>query len=191
MSIFSHLWCGCLSSTYSPNWLVSNDNLGPVSDRLLEGIELTLAYLIGSSILSFFKHFSNAYHSVKSTCLSFGNFLGDNLICFSIQRSSLRMTNNTPIKIKIFSLWGSDLSSECSSVCCTYILTGDLDFWINHSFNCSNVHSDWRDNDIKSGFIELCLVKSIIDECVDWCKWSIGFPVASDNEFSSWFHVWI
>ena len=53
MSILSDLWGGSLSGSNGPDWLVSDDDVGPVVALLSDGIQLSIIDILGLSRFSF------------------------------------------------------------------------------------------------------------------------------------------
>jgi hypothetical protein len=47
MGVLSDLWGSGLTGSNSPNWLVSDDDLGPVLAHLSDGIELSIIDILG------------------------------------------------------------------------------------------------------------------------------------------------
>lgn len=184
MGFLSHFWGGSFTSSNGPDWLVSNDNLGPVLDRALESIELCSQHIIGGSILSLLEVFSDANNGIQSSFLCLCDLGSNDRVSLTEKISPLRVTNDNPVDIKVLQLFGADLSGECSLAGLAHILRSDDNIWIGQCFDRGDVHCYWSNDNFDLGIIKLGLVDDIIDEVLDRLHGAIALPVATDDVFS-------
>ena len=99
-----------------PNWLVCNDNLGPVADVLLDELQLSWGifwkanldklHLVEDNFFSFtgfslFELLANAWNNTEPSFESFLDLLSDELIGLAKDVSSLRVAEDHPVDAKI------------------------------------------------------------------------------------------
>ena len=161
MSILSDLGSGSFSSADGPDWLISNDDVRPVSNRGFDGIELCLKNIICSSSFSLFKSLSNTKNGFKSCTLSLGYLTGNDIICLTEELSSLGVSYKSPLKSKINNLLGTDLASKCAVAACADVLGGYEHIRVEHSLCRCDMKSDGGDNNLNTVRIEFHGVQSI------------------------------
>lgn len=136
MSFLSLLRGGNFTSSNSPDWLISDNNISPLSfgNFINDSLELSGINFTCLSRFSFFELFSNAEHNVK-TILDGNLSLDCNIfVGFSEKCSSFRVTSQCPFNIKIFKLISCDISSVSSSSVLRDILSTDFNIRIFQVF---------------------------------------------------------
>merc|ERR1740130_2109804 len=127
MSILGLLWSGNFTCSNSPYWLISDNNITPLSlgKFINNGLELSGINFTSLSRFSLLKLLSNAKHNVK-TILN-GNFGLDSnlLIGFFEKSSSFGVTSQGPFNVQICKLIGCNVSSISSSSILRDILSAD------------------------------------------------------------------
>ena len=116
MNILSLLWSCYFASSDCPNWLVGDDNLGPVADVFLDDFfqntfEIWKAYLdelhlVEDNFFSFtgfslFELLANAWNNTEPSFEGFFDLLSDELIRLAKDVSSLRVAEDYPVDAKI------------------------------------------------------------------------------------------
>jgi len=187
MSFLSLLRGGNFTSSNSPDWLISDNNITPLSfgHFINDGLELSGINFTCLSRFSLFELFSNAEHNVE-TILD-GNFsLKCNIfVGFSEKWSSFGVTSQGPFDIEICKLIGSDISSVSSSS----ILRDILSTYLNiRSFqillNRGHMKIGWSNNNFNFWFIEFSFSENLFWEGINEFHISVGFPVSSDDVVS-------
>jgi hypothetical protein len=116
VNILSLLWSCYFACSDRPNWLVGNDNLGPVADVLLDELQLSWGifwkanldklHLVEDNFFSFtgfslFELLANAWNNTEPSFESFLDLLSDELIGLAKNVSSLRVAEDYPVDAKI------------------------------------------------------------------------------------------
>lgn len=159
MDLLSLSGWSCLTSSNSPNRLISNNNIGPLflSEFLFV---YRYKYLTLNSSQLFFNNFhciswfsvsqflshtgNNFYLVIKSQ----SSLLSDNFAAFSIILSSFGMSQNCPWDTQILYVFNTDLSSIGSEFGEWSILDCDLHILIKIGLDPWNMEEDWSNNDI-------------------------------------------
>lgn len=159
MGILCDLWSGSFTSTNSPDWFISNNNIAPVINMLSNGIQLSFIHCSRISWFSFFKLFTNTCHNTHSSVKSQFSLESNLSISFTIDSSSLRMSCEAPIDscFCYHACW--QLSSECTISCKWNILASYLNGWVcNCTLNCWDMECGWANNDINFGCVKFKVV---------------------------------
>ena len=166
VGLLSLLWGSDLTGTDGPDWLVSNDDIAPMSNSELISNSLKLSSVnnVGLSGLSLLELLSNANHDVHSVINGDLGLDGNILIGLTKERSSFGVTGEGPLDTNIGELISGDISSESTSSILRHILGRDLDILLNHGLNSGEMDISWGDNDLNVVLIELNLVKGLGDK---------------------------
>jgi len=70
MGLLSNIWSSSLTSSNSPDWLICDDNLGPVVALLADSIELSSIDIFGFSGLSLLEELTDACKDCQSSITS-------------------------------------------------------------------------------------------------------------------------
>jgi hypothetical protein len=133
VSLLSLFWGGNLSGTNSPDWLVSNNNIAPLSlcKLVSNSLELSGIYFIGLAGLSLLKELTNADHDVHAVLDCNLGLDSDVLIGLTEEGSSLGVTSKSPLDANISELVSSDISSVSTSSILGYILSRNIDLLVS------------------------------------------------------------
>ena len=112
MSLLSDFWSGNFTSSDSPDWLVSDNDVGPVVALSSDGVELSLVNFLGDATFSLFLELSNACKDAESSIEGKLGLLGDIGVSLSVKGSSLGVTGEGPLESSILEHTGRELSSE-------------------------------------------------------------------------------
>ena len=93
MGLLSDLGSCGLSGTNSPDWLVRNNDLGPVVTQLTDSIELSSVHVVGSSRFSLLEELTNACKDGQTCINSDLGLFGNILVGLTVQGSSLGVTS--------------------------------------------------------------------------------------------------
>lgn len=185
MSFLGNLRGGCLSRANSPHGLVGNNDVRPVLDLLADGVQLSLVNLSGFARFSLLKVFSNACKNCESVIDGSLGLGGDIVVCFSVQRSSLGVTSESPRDSHILDHLAGVLSSESSVACQRKVLRSNMHIGVgNGTLNGAKMKSSRGHNDLNSAWVELKGVKNFSWERLSESQRSIALPVSSDEILS-------
>ena len=134
VGILGNLWSGSLSSSNGPHWLIGENDLSPVGDAVLDSVKLSFEDIVGLLSFTFSQSLSNTEDCVKARLLRSENLLGNNGISLAEESSSLRVSNNCPLELKVLDLIGTDFTGESSILFCRDVLGRDLNVRIKHGF---------------------------------------------------------
>jgi len=113
VSFLSLLWSCDLTGTDSPNWLISNDDLTPVSliELIGDGFKLSSVDLSGLATFSLFELLANTSHNTDSFLKGSLGLQSNILIRLLMESSSLGVTGECPMNANILKLISSNISS--------------------------------------------------------------------------------
>ena len=184
-------WCNFTGSN-SPNWLISNYQVSPLSyiwTVVWNSFKLLFNNFHGSTIFSVLKLFSNTCNNLQSIVQCNFGFDCNILIAFIEERSSFRMPCNRPCYSDVKKL----ISGNISSVCTSFVLRDIL----SHHFDISpiaekQIFPQFQQMDICGShadihwiWIETDILQSVLSKFFDKISVSIWFPVSSNHIISS------
>lgn len=114
MDFLSLLWSGSFSGSDSPNWFIGNNNIVPLFSSQVkgdQGLKLTFNNLRSMSSFSLFQFLTNTEDYLKSLRKCQNSFLGNKFFALIIDSSSLRMSQDNPIKTQILDMVSRNFSS--------------------------------------------------------------------------------
>ncbi len=170
MSFLCNIRRSNFTSSNSPNWLISNDQVSPLSYILTvewNSFKLLFNNFHGSTIFSVLKLFSNTCNNIQSIVQCNFGFHCNILIAFIEERSSFRMPCYRPWHSDVSKLVRGNISSVCTSFVLRDILSHrfdthasakkqfspqfpQMDIWGSHE----DIHLFWIEKDISHIFIE-------------------------------------
>ena len=183
VSILGNLWSGGLSSSNGPHWLIGENDLSPVGDAVLDSVKLSFEDIVGLLSFTFSQSLSNTEDCVKASLLRSENLLGNNGISLTEESSSLRVSNNCPLELKVLDLVSTDFTGESSILFCRDVLGRDLNIRIKHGLGRGNLKGDWSNDDLKSILVILHRVEHV-GVVSDELDRPIALPVSSNDVFA-------
>ena len=175
---------GSLASADGPHGLVSNDDVGPLIDGGLDGIELSLKHVVGLVCLSLLEGLTNTKDSLEAGCLSAGHLLGNDIVGLTEELSALGVANKGPLEAEVNDLLGTDLASECTVALGADVLGSNENIGVKHRLGGSDVEGDGSDDDLEAVRIEFHSVKGLGAQSAHEVDRAIALPVSSDDVFS-------
>jgi hypothetical protein len=121
------------SSSNSPNWLVSNNNVVPVlllknlgdsSKLLLDELDVWLFLALGLAFTNL-ERLADAKDDTKTTVKSSSGLGGDGLVRLAKESTALRVADDDPLDANIGELLDRDLASVCALLLVKDVLSGD------------------------------------------------------------------
>lgn len=126
MSILSDLSWSSFTCANGPYRLISKDNLRPIFDTPFNCIELLSQHFISQTSFPLFKRLPNANDRVHTLILSAFNLFSNNLIGFSKELPSFRVTNDHPLDTEVLHLLSTNFTSVSPASILTYVLSAYL-----------------------------------------------------------------
>ena len=118
---------GDLAGANSPDGLVGNDNLAPVGDVGLEGLELLADDLNGLAGLTLLEAFAAAPDDAEAVLSGVLGLEGDGLVRLLENGAALRVAQDGPVDASVLELRDRDLAGEGTVGLVEDVLGGDLD----------------------------------------------------------------
>lgn len=116
-----------LASADSPDGLVGNDNVGPVGDLGLEGLELLRDEVDGLASLTGLEGLAAAPDDLEAVLSGVLGLGGDRLVRLAENLTTLRVAENDPVDVAVLELGDGDLAGESTVGLVEDVLGGDLD----------------------------------------------------------------
>jgi len=120
------VWGSGDSSTDGPDWLIGNDDLGPVLNLLSDGGKLSSVNLVSSSRLTLVELLSNAGHNLEVVIKSHLDLGSNDLIRLTEDVTALTVTEDDPVKASILKHSGTGLTSVCTGSVKRAVLSSEL-----------------------------------------------------------------
>lgn len=127
MDLLGLLSGGDLAGTNGPDGLVSNDNLAPVADLLLESGKLVGNDLEGLARLALLKRLTAAPDDADTVLNGVLGLGGNNLVRLLEDGAALRVTQDGPVDAGVLELLNGDLASEGTVGLVVDVLGSNLD----------------------------------------------------------------
>jgi hypothetical protein len=137
-----------LASANGPDGLVGDDNVGPVGDLRLEGLDLSRDELNGLASLTGLEGLAAAPDDLEAVLGSVLGLGGDDLVRLADDGSALRVTENSPVDLAVLELGDGDLASESTVGLVVDVLSGNLDVLAESLADEGEVESRRGDNDL-------------------------------------------
>ena len=161
MSILSDLWGGSLSGSNGPDWLVGDDDVGPVVALLSDGIQLSIIDILGLSRFSFLEQLSNAGKDSETIVNGQLGLQGHVLVALTVEGSSLGVTSEGGGHSHVFDHANGKLSGIGAISCQGKVLGGHLDVILHNSLNGGQMEGGWGHHHVNLLWIELEVVKNL------------------------------
>lgn len=137
-----------LASADSPDGLVGNDNVGPVGDLGLEGLELLRDEVDGLASLTGLEGLAAAPDDLEAVLSGVLGLGGDRLVRLAENLTTLRVAENDPVDVAVLELGDGDLAGESTVGLVEDVLGGDLDVLAEGLTDEREVDGRRRDNDL-------------------------------------------
>ena len=108
----SNLWGSGLTGSNSPNWLVSDNDVGPVFALLSDGVELSIIDVLSLTGLSLLEELTDASEDGETIIDSNLGLLGDILISLAEEGSSLGVTGESVLDAHVLDHASGEFSGE-------------------------------------------------------------------------------
>lgn len=125
MDLLGLLGGGDLAGANGPDGLVGDDNLGPVGDLGLEGLELLADDLDGLAGLALLEGLAAAPDDADTVLDGVGGLGGDNLVALAEDGAALRVAEDGPVDLAVEELGDGQLTSEGAVGLVKDVLGGD------------------------------------------------------------------
>mmetsp|Transcript_28117 Transcript_28117/g.32241 ORF Transcript_28117/g.32241 Transcript_28117/m.32241 type:complete len:200 (+) Transcript_28117:483-1082(+) len=189
MDFLSLVRRGDLSGSDSPDGFVGNNHIVPVGNLVLDGSHLSSDNFHGLSGFSFFQEFTNAENNLKAVVQSDLGLVSDDFITFTVQRSSLTVTQDDVVETVVLDSQGGNFTSESTIAGQRGILSADMDIFVSQIvLNIAQMQSSGGNNDIDLSRVKSQLVDGTIQQFLDGGESSVGFPVSTDKVSSQSVH---
>lgn len=148
MDLLSLLSGGDLAGTNGPDGLVGDDDLAPVGDLTLEGLELGGDVLDGLARLTLLKALTAAPDDTQAVLGGVLGLVGDDLVGLAEDGSSLGVTQDGPVDVAILELGDGDLSGVSAVGLVEDVLGSDLDVVLDGLLDEREVESGRGDDNL-------------------------------------------
>lgn len=148
MDLLSLLSGGDLASANGPDGLVGNDDVAPVGDLVLEGLELLGDVLDGLATLTLLKALTAAPDDAQAVLGSVFGLGGNNLVGLANDGSSLGVAQDDPVDVVVLELGNGDLAGEGTVRLVEDVLGSDLDVVLDGLLDERKVEGGRRDDDL-------------------------------------------
>lgn len=170
-----------------PHWLVGDDDLGPVLDLLVDGIELPDNDVDALVLLSLVQGLTDAEDYRQLVVQRGFGLVGDDLVRLAKEGSPLGVTDDHPRDASVLELGHGDLTGKGTGWLVVGVLAGDLDVGSLESvLDGEEVQGRWGDDDFDVG-VELG-VADLLDELLAGLEGSVHLPVTADEELARGCH---
>lgn len=137
-----------LASADSPDGLVGNDNVGPVGDLGLEGLELLRDEVDGLASLTSLEGLAAAPDDLETVLSGVLGLGGDGLVRLAENLTTLRVAEDDPVDVAVLELGDGDLAGEGTVGLVEDVLGGDLDVLAEGLADKREVDGGRRDNNL-------------------------------------------
>jgi hypothetical protein len=137
-----------LAGTNGPDGLVGDDNVGPVGNLGLEGLDLSRDELNGLASLTGLEGLAAAPDDLETVLGSVLGLGGDDLVRLANDGSALRVTEDGPVDLAVLELGDGDLASESAVGLVVDVLSGNLDVLAESLADNGEVEGRRGDNDL-------------------------------------------
>lgn len=127
VNLLSLLGGGDLASANGPDGFVGNDNLGPVVDLGLEGLELLADNLNGLAGLALLEALTTAPDDVNAVLGSVLGLGGNNVVRLAEDGAALGVAKDGPVDVGVSQLGDREFAGECTVGLVVDVLGGNLD----------------------------------------------------------------
>jgi hypothetical protein len=172
-----------LAGTNGPDGLVGDDNVGPVGDLRLEGLDLSRDELNSLASLTGLEGLAAAPDDLEAVLGGVLGLGGDDLVRLADDGSALRVTEDGPVDLAVLELRDRDLASESTVGLVVDVLSGNLDVLAESLADEGEVESRRRDNDL-SVLVKVSVVE-VVDNLLDGRLGAVHLEVAADEELAS------
>lgn len=148
MDLLSLLSGSNLAGADSPDGLVGNDNVGPVGDLGLEGLELLRDEVDGLASLTGLEGLAAAPDDLEAVLSGVLGLGGDGLVRLAEDLTTLRVAEDDPVDVAILELGDGDLAGEGTVGLVEDVLGGDLDVLAEGLTDEREVDGRRRDNNL-------------------------------------------
>lgn len=149
MDLLGLLSGGDLASADGPDGLVGNDDLAPVGNLGLEGLELLLDDLDGLASLTLLEALTTAPDDAQTVLSGVLGLGGDDLIALAENGATLRVAKDGPVDVDVLELRDGDFASESTVGLVVDVLGGNLNAR-------ANALTDEREVESRRGDDNLC-----------------------------------
>lgn len=139
---------GNLASADSPDGFVGNDDVGPVGNLRLEGLDLGRDKLDGLASFTGLEGLTAAPDDLETVLGSVLGLGGDDLVRLAEDGSALRVAEDGPVDVDILELRDGDLASESTVGLVEDVLGGNLDVLAESLADEGEVESRRGDNNL-------------------------------------------
>lgn len=137
-----------LASADSPDGLVGNDNVGPVGDLGLEGLELLRDEVDGLASLAGLEGLAAAPDDLETVLSGVLGLGGDGLVRLAENLTTLRVAEDDPVDVAVLELGDGYLAGEGTVGLVEDVLGGDLDVLAEGLADEREVDGGRRDNNL-------------------------------------------
>lgn len=148
MDLLSLLSGGDLAGTNRPDGLVGNDDLAPVGDLTLEGLELGGDVLDGLARLTLLKALTAAPDDAQAVLGGVLGLVGDDLVGLAEDGSSLGVAQDGPVDVAVLELGDGDLAGVSAVGLVEDVLGSDLDVVLDGLLDEREVESGRGDDNL-------------------------------------------
>lgn len=114
MHLLSLLGRSGLACANGPDWLVSDNDVGPIANALADGSELSLIDSLGFATFAFVELLTNACHYLKVVLEGILHLFTDDGVALSKDVSALRVAEDDPWNLGVLEHLSTDLTSVCA-----------------------------------------------------------------------------